>query len=99
MVLSNMAIASTNPWVVSIKRNAAASSFRHINGIAHSAIDGFNINFKNLKFMTMQMHGIRHGGWIGKNHLQLLPLLNPVGISVRIKQVVETPGVVGSRPS
>ena len=97
MVIGDVAVESPNTWIVGIKGNTACSTFGHIDGVSQGPFQGHAINLKNLEFMAMQMHGMPHRSGIGEQHFHPLTLFNPVGIAIRIKTIIQSPRVSGSR--
>ena len=69
MVIRDVAVKGPYTWVIGIKGNATSATFRHQHSVTQSTGQRLPIDFKNLKFMAMQMHRMSHRCGIGEHHL------------------------------
>ena len=55
------------------------------------------VDFNDLEFVAMQMHGMAHRGWIAEDHLDPLPVLHPIEVSVGIEAIIQPSAIGGGR--
>src|ERR1700733_3808764 len=71
----NVTMHVPNARIIRVKRDGNASSWRHKDGVAESAFQRFAADLDHLKRVTVQMHRVRHRGFIDEVQRDSLTLL------------------------
>jgi len=93
-VVGNMAVHGPDARIIRVELNFYSLKWHHQDGIAKGPIERITIDFNDLKDVSMQMHGMRHGGFIRKGELNALSFLDKEWLIVWPDMIIDPPNIV-----